>query len=1071
MTEVYIQPGIDWAQADYQLWCYAQVQPGDRDITADLQLFLNDGRPVGTLIGLKLRPAASERVLGTPQFQDWLYQIDWQAQPLPQAAIPAEFLLSPAAICHQVAPAFADLLNQPEVADYQKVLPELEALSLDYIKRAIAALGEFSTADNITPQHAALWQRLVEKAEGESKTEDGRQKEDAENFVRGASLYEQFSGLSSQIDSIQNSTLNPQNSPIPTPPLPHSPTHLQPELTLLTRCGENLVAVLRGEIDPLTLLFPHGDLSDLTRLYESSIGAQVMNSLVQRVVTAATARSPRPLRILEIGAGTGGTTTHLLPQLPDSEYVFTDVSPLFLAKARERFQDYDGVRYELLDIERSPAAQGFQQSFDLVIAANVLHATADLRQTLTHVHELLAPGGELMLLESTQPLLWLDMIFGLTEGWWKFTDRDLRPDHPLLSAAQWQTLLAESGFTPAILQSAAEADQLDPVPPHLDLPQTVIVAQRDQLSTQPGQTATCLVLAASQDEAEAVIATLEKPGRRGIGVAWGDRYSQLAPDRFILNPLQAEDFQQLWQALTTAHALPTQVTYLASSGEMLNPPALEQSCSGLLHLVQTLAEVSQPPALCLVTQGVARPPVVNPAQAPLWGLGRVIALEHPALRCCRLDLDPQSSPQQQRLDLSRELDNEPTAATVAYRQAQRSVARLEPVSLSPSLALPDQRGQEMAFRLAIAAKGTPDALQIQPCHRRFPGPEEVEIRVDAAGLNFIDVLDTLGLLPFERDWLGVECAGTVVTVGDRVTHLQVGDRVMALAAGSFAQYVTVPAILAAPPPLGLSAVAAATIPANFLTAYYALVEVAQVQPGERVLIHAAAGGTGMAAVQIALSRGAEVFATASPAKWEILKRMGVRQVMHSRTLDFAKETLAATDGAGVDVVFNSLSGEFISHSLAVLKPQGHFIEIGKRDVWSAEQVAAVQPQVAYHRINLLSLTQQAPQQIQAMLQALVPLFDTGQLQPLPHRVFPITAAISAFRTMQQAKHVGKIVLQVSGNREQGIGNREQEEPRTQNLGLRPESFLPLPHSSTPPDRKSTRLNSSHIQQSRMPSSA
>ncbi|MEL6763233.1 MAG: type I polyketide synthase, partial [Cyanobacteria bacterium J06607_6] len=334
------------------------------------------------------------------------------------------------------------------------------------------------------------------------------------------------------------------------------------------------------------------------------------------------------------------------------------------------------------------------------------------------------------------------------------------------------------------------------------------------------------------------------------------------------------------------------------------------------------------------------------------------------------------------------------------------------------------------------------ALQIQPCHRRSPGPEEIEIRVDAAGLNFIDVLDTLGLLPFERDWLGVECVGEVVAVGAQVMNWAVGDRVMALAAGSFAQYVTVPAILAVPPPQGLSSVAAATIPANFLTAYYALVEVAQVQSGERVLIHAAAGGTGMAAVQIALSRGAEVFATASPAKWEVLKRMGIHQVMNSRTLDFAEKTLAATDGAGVDVVFNSLSGEFIPQSLAVLKPQGRFIEIGKRDVWSAEQVAAVQPQVAYHLVDLLSLTQQAPQQIQAMLQALVSLFEAGQLQPLPYRVFPMTGAISAFRTMQQAKHVGKVVLKVEGNRGQGIGNRGQGiGNRGQGLGNRKNSEL------------------------------
>ncbi|MEL6764337.1 MAG: polyketide synthase dehydratase domain-containing protein, partial [Cyanobacteria bacterium J06607_6] len=424
VAEVHIQPGIDWAQADYQLWCHAQVQSGDRDITADLQLFLNDGQPVGTLIGLKLRPATSDRVLGPPQFQDWLYHIDWQAQPLPQAATPAEFLLSPAAICHQIAPALADLLNQPEVNAYQQVLPELEALSRDYIQRAIATLKDPSpTAETdetapIAPQHEALYQRFLEKVQGARSQ-----------------------GLGQHLVPC---TLNP------------APSIASAEHTLLTRCGENLAAVLRGEIDPLTLLFPNGDLSDLTRLYESSVGAQVMNSLVQRVVTAAMARSHRPLRILEIGAGTGGTTAHLLPHLPDGEYVFTDVSPLFLAKARERFQEYGGVRYELLNIERSPAAQGFQQSFDLVIAANILHATADLRQTLMYVHELLAPGGELILLESTRPLLWLDLIFGLTEGWWKFSDRDLRPDYPLLSAEQWQTLLAESGFTPAILQPAAE---------------------------------------------------------------------------------------------------------------------------------------------------------------------------------------------------------------------------------------------------------------------------------------------------------------------------------------------------------------------------------------------------------------------------------------------------------------------------------------------------------------------------------------------------------------------------------------------------------------------------------------
>jgi len=1083
--QVHFESRLDLAQANYQIWCHAQVQPADRGATADIQIFLEDGRLIGSLKELRLRPATPEQVFGSPQFQDWLYQIDWQAQPLPNAATPAEFLPSPDALCRQVGPAFQNLLNQPEVLDYQQRLLELDALSLAYVEQAISTLGELPPTYNptelaqtwgIAPQHEALFQHLLKQAEG-SRAVPVRSRQQAagegEGFVREASPEEKFLVLSSQFELTQNPKLKTQNSFPPTPP----PLPPSAELTLLTRCGENLAAVLRGEVDPLTLLFPRGDLSDLTQLYESSVGSQVMNSLVQRVVAAAIPPPQRPIRILEIGAGTGGTTAHLLPHLQNIEYMFTDVSPLFLSKAQERFGDYPFVRYEVLNIERSPASQGFQQPFDLVIAANVLHATADLRQTLTHVRELLAPGGELILLESTQPLAWLDLIFGLTEGWWKFSDRDLRPDYPLLPAEEWQKLLQENGFNAEILQPFRRLGETEGHPTETNselgfadanappnLPQTVIVAQRDFRTAQPDQLDTCLILTESLDGADGLTEILEKQHIHSVWAELSDAHRlsrprgassvpsphppiSPSPHPYTLNPLSKEDFQTLWQALTADGTVPTKVAYLANPSDSLHPKALERSCSGLLHLVQMLAELSQPPQLYLVTQGVTPPPVINPAQAPLWGLGRVIELEHPALRCCRLDLDPHATPQQQMADLAAELGAQAGTDAIAYRQGQRWVARLGRLSLPPSLELPNLSGQDACFRLAIASRGTPDNLQLQPWSRRSPEPDEIEILVEAAGLNFIDVLDTLGLLPFERDWLGVECAGEVVTVGTNVTHLGVGDRVMALAAGSFAQYVTVPAALAVPQPEGFSATEAATIPANFLTAYYALAEVAQVQPGERVLIHAAAGGTGMAAVQITLSRGAEVFATASPPKWAVLKQMGVRQMMNSRTLDFADEILAATDGEGVDVVFNSLSGEFIPKSLSVLKPQGRFIEIGKRDVWSLEQVANLYPQVSYHPVDLLSLTHQAPQQIQSLLQILVQFFNAGQLRPLPHRVFPITAAVSAFRYMQQAKHVGKVVLKVEGSRAVPVRSRQKAE-KIQNSKFKIQNPFPSPHPPT-----------------------
>jgi acyl transferase domain-containing protein/acyl-CoA synthetase (AMP-forming)/AMP-acid ligase II/acyl carrier protein/SAM-dependent methyltransferase len=248
------------------------------------------------------------------------------------------------------------------------------------------------------------------------------------------------------------------------------------ELTLLQRCGSNLAAILQGKCDPLTLLFPQGDLSLLTGLYQESPGAKVMNQLLQEAVSLALENLPpkSPFKILEIGAGTGGTTAGLLSQLPTEkiEYTFSDLSALFLLKAQEKFKDYDCLNYAKLNIEKSPEEQGFSQEYDIIIAANVLHATQDLKQTLKHIQQLLVPQGLLILLEGTTAISWLDLIFGVTEGWWRFTDHDLRPHHPLISALQWQQILKETGFE----QTAKIAPQFDSI----ISPQTLIIAQKTQ---------------------------------------------------------------------------------------------------------------------------------------------------------------------------------------------------------------------------------------------------------------------------------------------------------------------------------------------------------------------------------------------------------------------------------------------------------------------------------------------------------------------------------------------------------------------------------------------------------------
>jgi myxalamid-type polyketide synthase MxaB len=333
----------------------------------------------------------------------------------------------------------------------------------------------------------------------------------------------------------------------------------------------------------------------------------------------------------------------------------------------------------------------------------------------------------------------------------------------------------------------------------------------------------------------------------------------------------------------------------------------------------------------------------------------------------------------------------------------------------------EERLPDRPFRVALSDYGSPDNLRLEQLNRKAPGPGEVEIEVRAASLNFRDVLNALGMLQtYYAEHLGIynaadlnlgfECAGTIVALGEGVSGFAVGDAVMAIAEGSFASFVTVNASFVAPKPTGLSFDEAAAVPAVFATAYYGLHALADIRAGERVLIHAAAGGVGQAAVQLAQAAGAEVFATASPGKWAFLQAQGIEHVMNSRTLDFADEIMRRTQGEGVHVVLNSLSGDFVDQSFAALAPQGRFIEIGKLGIWDAEQVATRRPDVAYYPFELGDVASTSAERIASMLGQLCHWFETGRLKAPPLKVFSALDVSEAFRYVQQAKHIGKVVL-------------------------------------------------------------
>lgn len=431
--------------------------------------------------------------------------------------------------------------------------------------------------------------------------------------------------------------------------------------------------------------------------------------------------------------------------------------------------------------------------------------------------------------------------------------------------------------------------------------------------------------------------------------------------------------------------------------------AHERRIGRVLGLVSTLSNGGGVPTrLWLITRGaraVSPSDTVAVTQAPAWGLARAANREVTQLPCVGVDLDADDSrlvaPELVDVLLAPGADDE-----YALRDGGVLVPRLVPVQ--PRVTKP--------ARLRIRERGVLENLTLDNAARRDPGPDEVEIRVRATGLNFRDVLNALDMYPGEAGPLGLECAGEVVAAGARVAGLAVGDRVLALAPASFATYVTVRSDLVAPIPAALNWAEAATVPVAYGTAAYALRHLTRIKPGDRVLIHAAAGGVGQAAVRLALAAGAEVFATASPGKWAALTDLGVRHVFHSRTLGFADGIRERTGGAGVDIVLNSLTDDFIAHSIGVLRDGGVFLEIGKRGIWTAEQVAALRPDVAYHTIDLGAVIDADPALVQSTLRRLAGELADGSLAPLPLRAFPLERAEDAFRHMAQARHIGKVVL-------------------------------------------------------------
>ena len=538
---------------------------------------------------------------------------------------------------------------------------------------------------------------------------------------------------------------------------------------------------------------------------------------------------------------------------------------------------------------------------------------------------------------------------------------------------------------------------------------------------------------------------LEARGAACMLVSPGPWFDGLDASHFQIAPDSRADMEQLLHQVS-AETL-AGVIYLWGMDEPRDDKQLTGMADSvtMLHLVQSLAQSKLEDSfkLALIT---CRAQVVTAGESPheprqinrikgvgqsaLWGLGRVIANEHPELGCMLIDMDGMNSPQSWS-QLVRALLGDRGEPELALRGSDCYVNRLDYATerdwqknrtaterkTAHQTARPDT-----PFVLTVAKPGLLDSLTWQETERRSPEAGEIEIELHAAPLNFKDLMKVMNLLSeeyldntFFGQPLGAECAGVVVRVGEGVDQFRIGDSVVAPEGGGcFRSYHTVRTLYAVPKPTPFS-FEESVIFINFIAPYYGLHHIARLQAGEKVLIHSATGGVGLAAIQIAQWRGAEIYATAgSEEKRAYLRSLGINYVSDSRSLQFVDDILAWTDGEGVDVVLNTLSGEALKKSFALLAPYGRFIELGKRDIHDNSQLAmaAFDRNLLFAAVDIDLMMAERPKLFRKLLDEVCQHCEDGTFKPLPMNVFPATRVEEAFRYMAQAKHIGKIALQM-----------------------------------------------------------
>ncbi|SPO07730.1 related to polyketide synthase [Cephalotrichum gorgonifer] len=790
---------------------------------------------------------------------------------------------------------------------------------------------------------------------------------------------------------------------------------------MLGRIGRNLPAILTNDVNPLELLVADNLLE---RFYKEGPFKPLYMQMVQ-YMGLLTNKNPR-MDVLEIGAGTGSATLPLFIAMGDNapdlirSYTYTDISSGFFETAKDRLDRWKSViDYKTLDISKDPAEQGFKaNTYDVVVASNVLHATRSMRETMAHVRKLLKPGGKLLLVEVNRSTAVvsriLGTIFGTLPGWWEFEDG--RKDSPLLTNAEWHELLLATSF------GGVEFASPDCDGPLARTSFIVAKAIKEQAQAEPILTSGPV----------SVIFNPVSP----VGHLASDTLSSAFRERGLSSDIYT------WNVLPdveqyAANAATYVVLDSANSTVLGNPsPAIFGRFQNLLVNCRNVL---------WITFQEEGGPHIAPIKALVSGLARVVRRENEGIKFITVEVRDlvhdgddggrlvQEVLRISQLLLSPEIEHQVTDDEEFVLSGDRFlIPRVyadkqfnqwtDLVNGRGHLSPRPFKDTKHPLRMEIGAPGllssihfVPDPVPDSPL-----GSEEIQIDSKAFGINFRDVFVALGQLSLAT-FMG-ECTGVITAVGPGEfvqSTYKVGDRVVGMHAQPFASYSRLSGYEAHVLPDNVSFAEAASIQVVFTTVYYSLVNVARLEPGQTVLIHAGSGGVGQAAIQLARHLGAEVFVTvgSEEKKKFLISDYGIPEshILSSRASpsDFKRHLMRVTENRGIDVMLNSTSGEMLAESWDCVASFGYHIELGKADIDKGRYIsmAPFKRNVTFASVDLVVISRERPKVFYQVLDKVIALFSQGVLKPVhPLNIFSIDRLESAFRLISERKHLGKVVL-------------------------------------------------------------